>query len=97
LQPTSYGRIYDIDIPGFVIGTFDPYKGLEQDSVCFLRYNFLQYASFNGVRCSDDFEWFARITIKKTTPPPTGSYIFLNRSGYNDNQSGTGTTPITID
>ena len=97
LLPIPNGRIYDIDIPGHWTGIHDPARNNPQNTTIFIRYNFLQYASFKGMRCSDDFAWFVRFTSQKISPPGMGDYIFYNRPGHNDNQSGTGTTSLSVD
>ena len=99
LLPAPNGRVYDIDIPGHVTGEYEDVPGREfpQDTILFMRCDFLQYVAYKGVRCSDDFAWFMRLTSKKASPPGTGDYIFYNRPGHNDNQSGTGVTSLSID
>ena len=90
LDPRPNGKIYDIDAPGIDRSTF-----YEQGTVLFQRVNFKQHATYKGVRCSDDFEWFARITIKKTSPKNQDDYEFYYPSGPSDNESGEGSRPLS--
>jgi hypothetical protein len=96
LQPTPDGKIYDIDAPGFIPNT-NPFPSLSQGTLVFVRCNFKQYAAFNNVRCSNDLDWFVRLTAIKTSPAGTGEYDFHNRPGKNDNLSGTGGTTMSAD
>ena len=97
LLPPPNGRIYDIDAPGFRRDVA-PYTALSQGTIIFTRYNFVQYASFNNARCSDDVPWFVRLTAIKTSPAGTGVYEFHDRPGKNnDNLSGIGATTISVD
>ncbi len=97
-DPRPYGRIYDWDTPGHATGDFDEGKNNPQGILTFIRYNFLQYAMYNGVRCSDDFAWYVRLTSEKTSPPGTGNYVHHTRPGHPaDNAAGAGSTTMSVD
>jgi hypothetical protein len=98
LLPVPKGRIYDIDTPGHLTGNYpeNPWRMYPQDTLIFIRFNFLQYAAYKGVRCSDDFAWWVRLTSQKLSPKGEGDFDFYNRQGHNDNQSGTGATSVSI-
>ena len=97
LLPAPNGRIYDIDSPGHAVSLQSGYQDIDQNTIVFTRYNFKQYATFKGVRCSNDFEWFVRLTTKKTSPVGQNGCVFYDRPGQNDNQCGKGQTTLTID
>lgn len=52
--------------------------------------NFRQWATFGGMLVSDDFTWFARLSVINTS---VGQSLSADVAG--DNTSGTGTTPLT--
>ena len=92
------GVIFDLDTPGFRTGMGD--LGIMNDvgTRIYMRCNFLEFAKLNGVRCSNDFPWFVRITAEKTGGPGVGTYQFLTREGHpSDNSAGMGQTSVTID
>jgi hypothetical protein len=91
-------RIYDADTPGHQTGDDAPGKNNQQGTLTFIRLNFLQYAMYDGVRCSDDFAWYVRLTSEKTSPPGTGTYVHHTRTGHpTDNAAGAGSTTMSVD
>lgn len=59
------------------------------------RLNFKEYAVFNGRRCSNDFNWYSRTTVIKTSGAGVATYNFHARAGLMDeNEAGGGTTSI---
>ena len=94
LLPPENGKIYDIDTPGLPIGQNADQLLIDRvpDTRIFIRYNFKQYTAFNGVRCSDDFEWFLRLTAIKESG--VGDAIYSFSPGHNGNQSGKGKTSM---
>jgi hypothetical protein len=74
------------------------FPNFPQNLLIFSRQNFKQYTAFNGVRCSDDFEWFVRFTAQKTDPVGMNGCVFYNRPGHpTDNLCGQGQTTMTLD
>lgn len=64
-------------------------------TVVLLRLNFLEYAVFRGKRCSNDFRWYSRTTVVKTSGPGFAIYNFHARNGAMDeNKAGGGATSI---
>ncbi len=91
------GVLFDIDTPGFRIGPTQPAKANDPDTVFYLRENFLEFASYNGTRCSDDYPWHARITARKTAPVGQDAYQFDDPNGFLlDNEAGPGHTSLTV-
>ena len=92
---SSAGRIYDFDSPGHESTTL---PNLPAGIIMYYRYNFLEYTTYNGVRCSDDFAWFARVSTRKTTPPGSAAYDFYTRPDHlDDNSAGSGPTSMDVD
>jgi len=94
---SSQGHIYDLDNPGFdlvgatIVGTTRR-----------KRTNFRQWATVSqrdagttkDVRVSEDITWFQRLSVKYVGTPTTQlSYDASN----DDNEIGSGTTPLTWD
>ena len=82
----SGGHVYDIDVPGI---------GLASDAIYRYRANFLEYAVLGDrsstVKVSADFPWWAAVSC---TQDSVGD-LRLSTDVPNDNQAGSGTTPIT--
>jgi hypothetical protein len=82
----SQGKVYDIDVPGI---------GLASDDIYRFRANFVEYAVLSDssppVIASPNFPWWARVSC---TQDSAGN-LKLSTDVNNDNQAGTGTTPIT--
>ena len=94
-HPSSSGAIYDFDAPGFIAASL---ASQPDGLIYFQRYNFLQYATVRGLRCSNDFAWWARITARTQDPLnqyPTGIW---SRPGHpSDNRAGAGSTTMGVD
>jgi hypothetical protein len=88
----SNGKVYDVDGPSIASITQTPLNAIRRR-----RTNFRQWATIDGVQASDprirasnDFPWFQRLSIIKTSG---GDQLSTDVSG--DNIAGTGTTNIT--
>ncbi len=93
--PTPNGKIYDWDCPGFLLsaGT-EPGKEWDDHTAVYVRKNFIQFTLFNGVRCSNDFPWYARISGELVD----GIWFHYTRPNHSDdNAAGSGATGMTID
>ena len=85
-DPKPNGKIYDYDAPG--LGNLPP--SVAVGTTRRQRINFHQFAMWNGKKCSDDFPWFARISIVKTAGTDA-----LATDVPGDNVAGQGSTPLT--
>lgn len=89
----SGGKVYDIDSPGSNLNPTAPIGLIRRR-----RTNFRQWATVSqlqggqtvDVRVSSDIEWFQRISIQKMR-----SGVQINSDVPNDNQVGSGTTPLS--
>jgi len=89
----SGGRIYDLDAPGIdstAQGEFEDPIG----TILRTRSNFSQFADFDGMKCSGDFQWFERQSIVKTAEPNTWE---RENSVPGDNAIGLETTILSFD
>ena len=69
-----------------------------QGTYIFSRANFIQYAVWEEMRCSNDFPWYTRTTLMKTSPPGSLSFDFYFRPAHQyDNSCGPGFTNIGTD
>ena len=94
-DPRPNGRIYDVDTPGIETGSEVGGSMNPVGTVVLMRLNFLEYAVFKGKRCSDDFRWYSRTTVVKTSGPGFATYNFHARNGVMDeNKAGSGATSI---
>ena len=87
-DPRPNGRIFDIDTPGFplVYAAFCPIG-----SFLVQRINFLQYAVFSSRRCSNDFAWHSKTTIRCEEVAGVRFFDFYTRpSRQDDNSCGPG-------
>lgn len=91
-DPRPHGRVFDIDTPGlpllyvsrYQIGTF-----------VVERFNFLQYAAFDGKRCSNDFAWHSKTTIRREEDNGIPCFNFFTRPSFpDDNSCGPGHSTI---
>jgi hypothetical protein len=73
ISPQPNGRVFDVDTPGCGLSgaPFVPVNHL-----VYVRYNFLQYAHFVGKRCSNDFPWHSRTTLKRIANGGLPEYEF---------------------
>ena len=85
-DPKPNGKIYDYDAPG--LGNLPP--SFAVGTTRRQRINFHQFAMWNGKKASDDFPWFARISIVKTAGTDA-----LATDVPGDNVAGQGSTPLT--
>ena len=85
-DPKPNGKIYDYDAPG--LGNLPPSVAI--GTTRRQRINFHQFAMWNGKKASDDFPWFARISIVKTAGTDA-----LATDVPGDNVAGQGSTPLT--
>jgi hypothetical protein len=85
-DPRPNGKIYDYDAPGLPSLPASTAVGTPRRQ----RFNARQFAMYNGKKASDDFFWFARITIVKTA----GTDV-LGTDVPGDNVAGQGSTPTT--
>jgi len=85
-DPKPNGKIYDYDAPG--LGNLPP--SVAVGTTRRQRINFHEFAMWNGKKCSDDFPWFARISIVKTAGTDA-----LATDVPGDNVAGQGSTPLT--
>ena len=83
----SMGVIYDLDAPGSTVAA-----GLEIGMISRRRTNFLESAAFEDMRCSNDFAWFVRQSIRRADNPLRS---VVDTSVEGDNQIGPGSTPLT--
>lgn len=91
-DPRPYGRIFDVDTPGFQRNWADYYPN---GTTIFIRYNFVQYSVFGSRRCSNDFPWYSRTTIQRTEIDGYSDFVFFSRpEAMDDNSCGTGYTEI---
>lgn len=81
----SSGKVYDLDGPGLKNTDSNPVG-----SILRTRRNFRQWATLNGLKVSDDFLWFSRISVVKNSDGDA-----LNSDVPNDNIAGPGTTNTT--
>ena len=89
--PFPFGHIYDIDVPGVLYHNF---AAQQFGTRIFARYNFIQYACLDGIRCSDDFPWHANLAIQKGSETNTNALLTAARRGHpEDNSVGPGHTP----
>lgn len=94
-NPWPNGSVYNVDIPGHRL---DSLQTFPIDTKCYIRINFLQFATFDGIRCSDDFAWFVRISGKRIGTQSSPDFQFETRSNFpSDNIAGTGTTTMRTD
>lgn len=88
------GSIYNIDFPGVHFEHDKQAVG----TLWFTRNNFRQYAISDRGRCSDDFFWYARVTVTCTNSDPPIEAVFTNRVGHpDDNSVGIGQTRLSVD
>ena|SRR5687768_110523 len=85
-DPRTNGKIYDYDAPGFPALPSTITVGTTRR----MRINLKEFAMYNGKKASDDFPWFSRMSIVKTTGQDA-----INTDVPGDNVAGTGTTPLT--
>ena len=85
-DPRPNGKIYDYDAPGLPSLPASTAVGTPRRQ----RFNARQFAMYNGKKASDDFFWFARITIVKTAGTDA-----LGTDVPGDNTAGQGSTPLT--
>lgn len=97
-DPRPMGVVYDVDTPGLQMG-YGVAGGMNPTGTIIIkRLNFLQFAIFGRKRCSNDFSWYSRTTVIKTSSPGSAYYDFHNRPGTMfDNSLGTGLTTISAD
>ena len=93
-NPTPNGMVFDFDTPGI-----DPAAlvHLPEGTIVYETQNFLQYALWNGRRCSDDLPWFSRSSLVKN--PSTSYFVFDFATRENhpeDNSCGFGSTQLII-
>ena len=93
-NPTPNGMVFDFDTPGI-----DPAAlvHLPEGTIVYETQNFLQYALWNGRRCSDDLPWFSRSSLVKN--PSTSYFVFDFATRENhpeDNSCGLGSTQLII-
>ena len=93
--PSPAGFVYDCDSPG----TFHAELARQPPgSILYFRKNFLQYATVNGLRCSDDFAWYARLTLRNGNSDGTGfAGVFSRPGSESDNSAGSGYTMLGRD
>ena len=91
-DPRPCGHVYDIDTPGFEQGDLR----IRPMGIIFnTTYNFLQYAFFNGRRCSDDFPWFSKTTVTKEDQDGYIELVFfVDPEDFSINSCGGGHVPI---
>ena len=94
-RASASGFIYDYDNPGMpFFHATNQIPGL----VLYQRMNFLQYATCKGIRCSDDFAWYSRLTFKNGNDDGSGVPDIWSRDFHDpDNSSGPGFTRIGKD
>ena len=89
----SNGKVYDLDGPGigmqyqpkFPVGT-----------IARNRTNFKEWATFNGMKVSDDLPWFSRVSIVKNAQGfDVLENNFLVTQYATDHIAGVGATPLT--
>ena len=85
-DPKPNGKIYDYDAPG--LGNLP--ASVAVGTTRRQRINFHEFAMWNGKKASDDFSWFARISIVKTAGTDA-----LSTDVPGDNVAGQGSTPLT--
>jgi hypothetical protein len=91
-DPSPNGKIYDWDMPGFQLSTGEGH--LPNHTKVFKRFNFVVYAVFQGMRCSNDYPWWARVTGEIDN----NVWSVYSRPGHaNDNAAGSGSTSMTKD
>ena len=81
---SPYGNIYDVDTPGVRLhgGARNPIG-----TIIWTRQNFLQYCAFGNRRCSNDYPWFSRTIVRKTTPPGSLWHDFYFSDEFPDGNS----------
>ncbi len=85
-EPKPNGKIYDYDAPG--LGNLPQIYAA--GTTRRQRINFRQFAMYNGKKASDDFFWFARISIVKTAGTDA-----LSTDVPGDNVAGQGSTLLS--
>ena len=92
------GIIYNWDCPGLPTRDVDPISNFPEGTLVFIRQNFIQFVTYGGVRCSDDFAWWMRVGGRKLGPVGNGVFEIYARPGHaNDNSAGMGATTMTLD
>ena len=87
-DPHPNGKVFDIDTPGFPLIYVSRYS---LGTLIAVRYNFLQYANFSGRRCSDDFAWHSKTTIRREESAGIPCFNFFTRPSFpDDNSCGSG-------
>ncbi len=87
-DPRPNGKVFDIDTPGFPLNYVNRYS---LGTLIAVRYNFLQYANFSGRRCSDDFAWHSKTTIRREESAGIPCFNFFTRPSFpDDNSCGSG-------
>ena len=88
----EHGHIYNYDTPGLGRIWMQSHAA---ESIGYLRMNFLQYVQCNGIRCSNDFAWWVRVTVKnEDSPDGPVADIYSRPEHVDDNNAGTGITNI---
>lgn len=92
VDPRPSGRVFDVDTPGLHVSGPEAYT---YGTLLLARYNFLQYATFGSRRCSNDFPWHSRTTIRRILIDDFPDFEFYSRPDLaSDNECGTGRTSI---
>jgi hypothetical protein len=78
----SMGKVYDLDAPGLGPTPTTPFN-----TTLRIRNNFHEWATYNGARVSNDFQWYSRISVINPSPG-----VILATNVPNDNTAGAGTT-----
>ena len=92
VDPRPNGRVFDVDTPGLSVIEPDIFP---HGTFQFARYNFIQYAAFGNKRCSNDFLWHSRTTIRRNFQDDPAEFSFYSRQDLSsDNECGTGHTGI---
>lgn len=90
----SRGRIYDIDAPAIPLTFFQRFR-YPLGTVLRQRVNYVEFAAFGGVRCADNFPWFARQSVRNRAANTFVRDQSADSQTVRDNERGPGTTPLT--